>query len=121
MVPGLGHSLLIGQNGYGTVQGTPSVINTPAGFVLNTDRNSQKDTSMITATNTTKGTTTKLDKLCEKFLKEKQGTPAFRDTFFDKELFLGIKSGCNYQQLCEQLLTYVLHSSNKTPEDGATK
>jgi hypothetical protein len=56
--------------------------------------------------------TTKLDKLCEKFLTEKIDTPAFKDTFFDKDIFISTKSRMNYQELSEQLLTYILHSSN---------
>ena len=63
------------------------------GFNLNTDRPSLKDGSMVSGV----VNTTKLDKLSEKFLKEKEGSSAFRDTFFDKEIFLGIKSGQNYQ------------------------
>ena len=89
---------------------------TPGAFALNTDRGSKQENSTISGV---QATTTKLDKLCEKFLKEKQNTPAFKDTFFDKDIFQGIKSSRNYQHLCEQLLTYVLHSSNKTPEDGS--
>lgn len=63
-------------------------------------------------------TTTKLDKLCDKFLKEQKESAAFKDTFFDKEIFIGVKCSRNYQYLSEQLLTYILHSSNKIPEES---
>jgi hypothetical protein len=95
---------------------TPSYRAGP--FNLNTDRGSQKEASTVSAANAqTNATTTKLDKLCEKFLNEKIETPAFKDTFFDKEIFIGIKGSRNYQHLCEQLLTYILHSSNKTDQE----
>jgi hypothetical protein len=57
--------------------------------------------------------TPKLEKLMDKFLKHKQSTPAFQDTFIDQDVFLKIKSEENYSLMCEYLLSYILHSSNK--------
>ena len=55
----------------------------------------------------------KLKKLMDIFLNQKQLTPAFQDTFVDQEVFLNIKKEENYALLCEHLLSFILHSSNK--------
>lgn len=91
---------------------------TPGAFALNSDRPSKGDNSTIMESYMNSTTTTKLDKLCDKFLKEQKESAAFKDTFFDKEIFIGVKCSRNYQYLSEQLLTYILHSSNKIPEES---
>jgi hypothetical protein len=58
-------------------------------------------------------TNPKLEKLMEQFLALKKSTPAFQDTFIDKDFFAKLKDERNYAQMCENLFSFILHSSNK--------
>ena len=55
----------------------------------------------------------KLEKLTEKFLAAHKEKDAFKDTFYDEEIFREIKDGKNYFKLSLDLMKYVLHSGNQ--------
>lgn len=55
----------------------------------------------------------KLDKLCEKFLEANKEKNAFKDTFFDEDIYQEILASKNYFKLSLDLMKYVLHSGNQ--------
>ena len=66
----------------------------------------------------------KLDKLVANFLTKNGEKDAFKDTFFDQDIFKEIVNSKNYFKLSLDLLKYVLHSGNqpkKKKDDGKKK
>ena len=66
----------------------------------------------------------KLDKLVANFVTKNGEKDAFKDTFFDQEIFQEIVDSKNYFKLSLDLLKYVLHSGNqpkKKKDDGKKK
>ena len=55
----------------------------------------------------------KLDKLSTTFLEKNKGKDAFKDTFFDEEIFGEELRARNYFKLSLDLLKYALHSANQ--------
>ena len=54
----------------------------------------------------------KLDKLTAKFLDKNREKDAFKDVYFDEEIFKEILASKNYFKLSLELLKYTLHSAN---------
>ena len=54
----------------------------------------------------------KLDRLCHKFLEKNKDKDAFKDTFFDEEIFAEELRAKNYFKLSLDLMKYVLHTGN---------
>ena len=55
----------------------------------------------------------KLDRLCHKFLEKNKDKDAFKDTFFDEEIFAEELRAKNYFKLSLDLLKFALHSANQ--------